>query len=90
MAEPILVPITLEPRTQRSLQVIDTRSGNRLVTALEFLSPTNKSDAAGRTAYEQKQHELRAAAVNLVEIDSGQARDVQMTEQLSRINKARN
>ncbi len=69
VAEPILVPITLEPRTQRSLQVIDTRSGNRLVTALEFLSLTNKSDAAGRAAYEQKQQELRTAGVNLVEID---------------------
>jgi len=67
--EPLVVPLELEQQTQRSLQIIDTHSGNRVVTALEFLSPTNKSDAAGRAAYQQKQGELRQAKVNLVEID---------------------
>jgi hypothetical protein len=69
VAEPLLVPVELEEQTQRSIHVIDTRSGNRVVTALEFLSPTNKSDPRGRAAYEQKQRELRQARVNLVEID---------------------
>jgi hypothetical protein len=69
VAEPLLVPVLLEEVTQRSIRIIDTRSGNRVVTALEFLSPTNKSDVIGRAAYEQKQLELRAAGVNLVEID---------------------
>ncbi len=69
LVEPLLVPLALETETQRSIQIIDTRSGNRVVTAIEFLSPTNKSDAAGRAAYRQKQAELRQAKVNLVEID---------------------
>jgi hypothetical protein len=67
--EPLLIPLELETATQRSIQIIDTRSGNRVVTVLEFLSPTNKSDAGGRAAYLQKQVELRQARVNLVEID---------------------
>lgn len=69
VAEPLLVPLALEAETQRSIQIIDTHSGNRVITALEFLSPTNKSDVYGRAAYEQKQTELRKAKVNLVEID---------------------
>jgi len=69
VAEPLLVPLELEPQTQRSLQIIDTQSGNRVITALEFLSPTNKSDARGRAAYRQKQREFLDARVNLVEID---------------------
>jgi len=67
--EPLVVPLTLEEQTQRSLRIIDTHSGNRIVTSLEFLSPTNKSDTAGRAAYQKKQAELRQAGVNLVEID---------------------
>lgn len=69
VAEPLRVPVLLEAETQRWIEIIDTRSGNRVVTAIEFLSPTNKSDVNGRAAYEQKQQELRAAKVNLVEID---------------------
>jgi hypothetical protein len=69
VAEPLLVPVLLGAETQRWIEIIDTRSGNRVVTAIEFLSPTNKSDVNGRAAYEQKQQELRAARVNLVEID---------------------
>ncbi len=69
LLEPLVVPLALEGQTQRSLRVVDTRSGNRIVTALEFLSPTDKSDATGRTAYLKKQRELREAGVNLVEID---------------------
>jgi hypothetical protein len=70
VVEPLLVPLQLvEGQTQRSIRIIDTRSGNRVVTAIELLSPTNKSDAAGRAAYLQKQAEVRQAGVNLVEID---------------------
>jgi hypothetical protein len=69
LTEPLLVPLELEEQTQRSLRIIDTSSGNRVVTALEFLSPTNKSDPSGRAAYRRKQGELRAGRVNLVEVD---------------------
>lgn len=43
--------------------------GHRLVTGIEFLSPSNKSDKQGRELYDRKQHELREAGVHLVEVD---------------------
>jgi len=68
-AEPLVIPLEVESQTQRSLQIIDPRSGNRVVTAIEFLSPANKSEPVGRAAYCRKQKDLREAGVNLVEID---------------------
>jgi hypothetical protein len=50
------------------LEIFDAR-GHRLVTGIEFISPTNKSDHQGRALYERKQQELEEAGVNLVEID---------------------
>ncbi len=72
VADPLVVPLAVpdvEPETQRSVQIIDTRSRARVVTTLEFLSPTNKIDTKGRAAYEVKRAELWKAQVNLVEID---------------------
>ncbi len=44
--------------------------GDRLVTALEILSMTNKIPGdTGRTAYREKQEEFRLGNVNVVEID---------------------
>ena len=50
----------LEIRTVRSDQVI---------TVLEILSPTNKSNATGRRQYEQKRLNLMSTRTHLVEID---------------------
>ena len=43
--------------------------GHRLVTGIEFVSPSNKVAGDGRRQYEQKQKELRGAGGNLVEVD---------------------
>lgn len=43
--------------------------GRRLITAIEFISPTNKSTRAGRSMYRRKQRETRRAGVSLVEVD---------------------
>jgi hypothetical protein len=40
-----------------------------VVTAIEFVSPTNKRPGAGRRQYRRKQRECRRGGVNLVEID---------------------
>jgi hypothetical protein len=69
VAEPLVVPLRSERPTLRYLRIIDVRSGNRLVTAIEFLSLTNKKGRAGRAAYRKKRKEFKAAGVNLVEID---------------------
>src|SRR5258708_236896 len=62
-------PLSRSPPTERSLQIIDPRSGNRIVTTVEILSLANKIDAAGRSAYRNKQRKLAQSNVNLVEID---------------------
>lgn len=49
---------------------VRTSTDERLVTAIEFLSPTNKSPGEhGRDAYRQKQSEYLATGLGLVEID---------------------
>lgn len=69
VAEPLIIPIVLESETQRSLHIIDSRTGNRVVTAIEILSPSNKTGLVGTSAYRQRQQDLLQGGVNLVEID---------------------
>jgi len=54
---------------QPLLHIIETAPGNRLVTAIEVLSPDNKAAGEGRTSYLQKRDELWRGGANLVEID---------------------
>lgn len=69
VAEPFVVILDEEPVTERLLQIVDVTSGNRVVTLLEFLSPTNKRRGGGMEKYLQKRREARAAGANTVEID---------------------
>ena len=69
VAVPLIVPMELERETERSLRIIDTRSGNRVVTAIKFLSLSNKLPGVGRQKYLRKQRDLLDGQVNLVEID---------------------
>jgi hypothetical protein len=58
-----------EPVVERYLE-IRTTAGERLITAIEVLSITNKTPGEeGRGAYRQKQSEFRTGRINLVEID---------------------
>lgn len=78
-AEPFTVPLPDVELTETYIEIIDAGSGNRVVSAIEFLSPTNKLPGEGREKYLQKQHECRQARVPLVEIDltrQGRRRDV--------------
>jgi Protein of unknown function (DUF4058) len=67
LEEPLLVDA--EPATEPFLEIIDRESGNRVVTVIEFLSPSNKSPGDNRDLYLRKQHEVCASNANLVEID---------------------
>jgi hypothetical protein len=69
VADPLLVPLELDEVTHRSIHIVDSRSGNRVVTAIEFLSQANKSSERGRSLYRSKQRDLLDGGVNLVEID---------------------
>ena len=68
VAEPLLV-LEEVPQTARHVQILDVSSGERVVTAIEVLSPTNKLTVSGREDYRRKQRDYLSAGVNLVEID---------------------
>jgi hypothetical protein len=56
----------VEPEKERWLEIRDPRG--RVITVIEVLSPTNKSDGGARV-YRQKQSDLLVSGTNLVEID---------------------
>jgi hypothetical protein len=65
-AEPVIVEY--EPATETYINIVEAGSKQRLVTVIEILSMANKG-GQGFDEYCAKQAELRAACVNLVEID---------------------
>lgn len=65
----VLVQYASEPITQYSVRIVDTRHGDRLVTAIEVLSPENKRPGDAARQYREKTRELRAAGAGLVQID---------------------
>jgi len=69
VAEPYVVLLEDEPRTQRHLEIVDATDGGRVVTAIEVLSPANKVGLDGPVAYRRKQRQSLEARVNLVEIE---------------------
>jgi hypothetical protein len=65
----VLSERVLEPWERPYLE-IHAGEGDRLVTAIEILSPSNKkAGESGRAAYQHKQEEFRLGGVNAVEID---------------------
>jgi hypothetical protein len=69
VAEPLLVDAEMEPATETFLEIIDRESGNRIVTVIEFLSPSNKSPGPNRELYLRKQRDICSSDASLVEID---------------------
>jgi hypothetical protein len=70
--EPLVVHAPLQATQTREwyLELHADPGGERLVTLIELLSPSNKrAGSAGRAEYRRKQAEALAAAVHLVEID---------------------
>jgi hypothetical protein len=72
VAEPVVSELAypeFEPQTQRRLRVIH-RPSERLVTAIELLSPANKSPGEGGLGtYVEKRAELLACQCHLIELD---------------------
>jgi len=69
VSEPLLVEAEIEPVTERYLEIIDRESGNRVVTVIAFLSPSNKSPGLNHEQYLRKQREICSSDTNLAEID---------------------
>ncbi len=68
-AESVLVEIEPAARLDRFVQIVDVRSGNRVVTVIEVLSPWNKGAGRLNREYRTKPVSYASAGVNLVEID---------------------
>ena len=54
---------------ERYIEIRDLRSGERIVTVIEIVSPSNKRAGTGREEYLEKQREVLGSGANLVEID---------------------
>jgi hypothetical protein len=68
-AEPIVVQTADDPISQGYVEIVDASSGNRVVTVIEFVSPSNKVPGEGRDLYLRKQREVIRAKASLVEVD---------------------
>jgi hypothetical protein len=67
--EPCLVELYQGPEFDRFIQILDTTSGNRVVTAIEVLSPWNKGPGRLNKDYLKKIDDYARGEVSMVEID---------------------
>jgi hypothetical protein len=67
--EPVVVRFYEGPTVDRFVHIIDVASKNRVVTAIEILSPWNKCGGRLNTDYRRKLNDYLAAEVSVVEID---------------------
>ncbi len=69
MADPIVIHLDIEPVTEGYIEIVDVKSGHRVITSIEVLSPANKHAGQGQQLFRQKRSDMQRAGVNLVEID---------------------
>jgi hypothetical protein len=69
LAEPVVIEVLSDEITESFLQILDSRDGNRVVTVIEFVSPSNKLYKAARKSYKDKQEECLDTKTSLVEVD---------------------
>lgn len=70
---------------QRYLEIRDARSGGRVITVIEFVSPANKRPGDGLDKYRQKQQECHEGDISLVEIDLTRSGDRSLVMPVSRL-----
>jgi Protein of unknown function (DUF4058) len=68
-AEPIVIHLDAEPITEGYIEIVDVKSGHRVITSIEVLSPANKHVGEGQRLFLQKREDMTRAGVNTVEID---------------------
>jgi Protein of unknown function (DUF4058) len=66
---PVLVRVPPLEVHESYIEILDRLSGQRVVTVIELVSPTNKFAGPGRALYQTKQKEVLASQAHLVEID---------------------
>ncbi|MBI3268310.1 MAG: DUF4058 family protein [Planctomycetes bacterium] len=67
--EPLVIDLRDDPEIQTYVEIREVAAGRRLITAVEFLSPSNKLPGDGQELYLKTRAELVGGSVNLVEID---------------------
>jgi hypothetical protein len=66
---PVIVRVAVEPVRETYVSILDLRAGQRVVTILKVVSPSNRFAGPGRESYLAKQREVLWGGVHLVEID---------------------
>ncbi|MFV2068700.1 MAG: DUF4058 family protein [Pirellulales bacterium] len=66
---PLVIGLSEEEIREPVIHIIEPAAGNRIVTAIEVLSPDNKTSGAGRESYLRKRNELWQSEAHLAEID---------------------
>jgi Protein of unknown function (DUF4058) len=66
---PLLVKVPALEIHETYITILDRMSGQKIVTVIEVVSPTNKYAGPGRKSYLTKQEEVLASDAHLVEID---------------------
>jgi hypothetical protein len=66
---PAIFEVYREEVREPLIEIIEPAAGNRVVTAIEVLSPDNKRSGPGRASYLAKRDQYEAAGANIVEID---------------------
>ena len=67
--KPVAGVAYFEPEKQRWIEIIDRSSGNRIVTAIEILSPWNKLSGRLNLDYRRKVDQFTRGGVGMVEVD---------------------
>ncbi len=100
--DPMWIELTDRELHESYIEILDRQSGQRVVTVIEVLSPTNKTPGPDRDAYLAKQEEVWKSATHLVEIDllcggehtvlipEGEVRDRRDYDDLVSVNRATN
>jgi hypothetical protein len=69
LAEPTVILIEADEIAESFLQILDTSVCGRVITVIEFVSPSNKLFKAARKSYQDKQEQCLDSHTNLVEVD---------------------
>lgn len=72
--EPMVLELEFEPLAEPYIEIIEM-NGGKVITVIEFISPTNKLEGYGKSAYLKKREEYICSNANLVEIDLVRAGD---------------
>ena len=67
--QPLVFEVIEEEIREPVIHIVEPAAENRIVTAIEVLSPDNKTSGPGRESYLRKREELWRADSHLVEID---------------------